>query len=351
MRYPHRIKQVLAASPDVKHFVAQHLQTVGERVESVISETAGKAGLLEPIAAALETAQHIINLEDWVQHQESILVLGTSHRRRPSLSAYNRAIITLLSDIILEGEELKHQYKYPYLRHWFILDEVHTLERIDVLPQLLSQGRSKGVCSVLTFHAIGQLHRIYGKDGTGEILDSINNKLFLRVSDPETERYIQEEMGVRDLWEMRRSFQYSWVQNRDSWSEAEHRETRPLVLGSESSDLPLSSREVGIPGFAKIPDIGRYRMTIPGDLIESRVPSSNGSVSLWYRDREHHEYLLADLTDQEKAMLQIDDQVLEARQKTQQKPPQVVAIEEKSAFPESPSKRSAKSSKRRDNLW
>ena len=318
MRYPHRIEQVLDASPHVCHLVAQHLKTAGETVQSVISETAGKTGLLEPIAAALKNAKHTSDLEDWVQYQESILVLGTSHRRRAAMAAYNRVIITLLADIILEGEELAHQHDRPYLRHWFILDEFHALERIEALPELLSQGRSKGVCTVLTLHTKGQMTKVYEEHGASEILSSVNNKLFLRVSDPDTEKLVQDEIGTQDLWESRRSYQYDPVQGKWSWSESEQRETRLLVLGSEASDLPLPSRESGIPGFAKIPEVGRYRVTVPGDVIDAHVPSDNGSVSLWYRDRPSSEYILADLTEEEKLVLQINDRVLEAKNEARQ---------------------------------
>lgn len=318
MRYRHRIEQVLATSPEVHHLVAQHLRTAGETVQSVISETAGKAGMLEPIAAALEKAKHVIDLEDWVQNQESILVLGTSHRRRSVLAAYNRVIITLLSDIILEGEEAAHQVQFPNLRHWFILDEVHALDRVEVIPELLSQGRSKGVCAVLTLHTIGQLQRVYGKEGAAEILSSINNKLFLRVSDPDTEEFIQKEIGVRDLWDSRRSYQYDPMQGKWSWSESEHRETQPLILGSEASDQMLPSKETGIPGFAKIAGIGRYRVTVPGDVIDAHVPSDNGSVSLWYKDTSPKDLILQDLTEREKHRLSIDDSVLEKKKQSSQ---------------------------------
>ena len=316
MRYRHRIEQVLDQCEDVRHVLDQHIRSYAQReqdlnsfdprVQSVISETAGKTGKLEPIAAALEQSEHMIDLEDWINNQESVLVLGTSYRRMSAMAAYNRVIITLLATILLDGEEIKHT-SHPYARTWFILDEFPSLQEIEVIPDLLSQGRTKGGCPVLTFQSISQIIEHYREIGTRIILDCINNKVFLRVLDPKSEKLVEEELGIQDVSEIRVSSQYDSSGNYQGSTESEHRETRPNVLASEVGALPLPSRKTGIFGFAKVAGIGCYPMIISGKAIDEYVPSRTSPVSLWYTDQAPEKSILKDLSPIEKKVYGISD--------------------------------------------
>ena len=83
---------------------------------------------------------------------------------------------------------------------WFFLDELADLPRVDNLTRLLPEGRKFGASVVLTFQAIGQMHRRYGRDSAEALLGCCNTKLLSPAYRP---RHAQ--MGDRTILVMSRS--------------------------------------------------------------------------------------------------------------------------------------------------
>lgn len=74
-------------------------------------------------------------------------------------------------------------------RMWFFLDELADLPRVDNLTRLLPEGRKFGASVVLTFQAIGQMHRRYGRDSAEALLGCCNSKLYLQLIDRDTREW------------------------------------------------------------------------------------------------------------------------------------------------------------------
>jgi hypothetical protein len=149
-------------------------------------------------------------------------------------------------------------------RLWFFLDELADLPRVDNLTRLLPEGRKFGASVTLTFQAIGQMHRRYGKDSAEALVGCCNSKLYLQLIDRETREWASRNIGDVEV-EVRSasdSFEYGPNSGRTSLGSTRH--VRAAVIESE---LRLEPHQ----GFLQLPDglpVARIRLT--RDHIDAR---------------------------------------------------------------------------------
>lgn len=149
-------------------------------------------------------------------------------------------------------------------RLWFFLDELADLPRVDNLTRLLPEGRKFGASVTLTFQAIGQMHRRYGKDSAEALVGCCNSKLYLQLIDRETREWASRNIGDVEV-EVRSgsdSFEYGPNSGRTSLGSTRH--VRAAVIESEMRLEPHQ-------GFLQLPDglpVARIRLT--RDHIDAR---------------------------------------------------------------------------------
>lgn len=142
-------------------------------------------------------------------------------------------------------------------RLWFFLDELADLPRVDNLTRLLPEGRKFGASVVLTFQAIGQMHRRYGRDSAEALLGCCNTKLYLQLIDRDTRKWASDNIGDVEV-EIRSgsdSFDYGPTSGRSSLGSVRH--VRAAVI---ESDMRLEPHQ----GFLQLPDalpVARIRLT------------------------------------------------------------------------------------------
>jgi Type IV secretion-system coupling protein DNA-binding domain len=167
-------------------------------------------------------------------------------------------------------------------RLWFFLDELADLPRVENLTRLLPEGRKFGASVTLTFQAIGQMHRRYGRDSAEALLGCCNSKLYLQLIDRETREWASRNIGDVEV-EIRSpsdSFDYGPTSGKTSLGGVRH--VRAAVI---ESDMRLEPHH----GFLQLPDalpVARIRLT--RDHINARgAPRHRGFVpvdvsrSLW----------------------------------------------------------------------
>jgi hypothetical protein len=142
-------------------------------------------------------------------------------------------------------------------RLWFFLDELADLPRVDNLTRLLPEGRKFGASVVLTFQAIGQMHRRYGRDSAEALLGCCNTKLYLQLIDRDTRKWASDNIGDVEV-EIRSgsdSFEYGPNSGRTSLGAVRH--VRAAVI---ESDMRLEPHQ----GFLQLPDalpVAKIRLT------------------------------------------------------------------------------------------
>ncbi len=142
-------------------------------------------------------------------------------------------------------------------RMWFFLDELADLPRVDNLTRLLPEGRKFGASVVLTFQAIGQMHRRYGRDSAEALLGCCNSKLYLQLIDRDTRQWASQNIGEVEVEVRSASDTFETGPHSGRTSLGSTRVVRPAVI---ESDLRLPPHE----GFLQLPDglpVGRVRLT------------------------------------------------------------------------------------------
>lgn len=152
-------------------------------------------------------------------------------------------------------------------RMWFFLDELADLPRVDNLTRLLPEGRKFGASVVLTFQAIGQMHRRYGRDSAEALLGCCNSKLYLQLIDRDTRQWASQNIGDVEVEVRSASDSFETGPHSGRTSVGSTRVVRPAVI---ESDLRLEPHH----GFLQLPDalpVGRIRLT--REHIDARGPA------------------------------------------------------------------------------
>jgi hypothetical protein len=262
MRSTESITNLVSRVPETKHYVAQHADEMSQAFQSVLSTAAGKIDWLASIAALWDGTKERISLRDWITNEESILLLGSDNLRSVAMAELNRMILTYLTLALLDLPDDKNR------RIWVLLDEFTSLGKIKRVQDMLYKGRSKGASVLLAFQEIAQLIEHYGREGQRIITGNTANKIILRSSDPDTQKWEQSFFGYQEKYEESHSKNASLLGARASYGKSEGIRERSLVLPSEFGMLHLASRAKGISGFAKCPSIGSYRFNVPGDVVD-----------------------------------------------------------------------------------
>ena len=167
-------------------------------------------------------------------------------------------------------------------RLWFFLDELADLPRVDNLTRLLPEGRKFGASVVLTFQAIGQMHRRYGRDSAEALLGCCNTKLYLQLIDRDTRKWASDNIGDVEV-EIRSgsdSFDYGPSSGRTSLAAVRH--VRAAVI---ESDMRLEPHH----GFLQLPDalpvakikLTNTHITARGDARHRGFIAADIGKSLW----------------------------------------------------------------------
>ena len=247
---PTRLRAVLEREPYTKGLIAKYF--LDERLlHNILSTLASKTMLYEPVAAVWDraaSAGRILSLQDWAA-ESYILVLGNDEQRRVPIDAINRFLFQRASELLLDAPGSESR------RSWMFLDEVGKAGKLNGLDNLLTKGRSNGVCVVLGLQDIDSLRdpAVYGEKAANVILGQCEHTAILHLNSPETARWASALIGEFESREYHTSESSGGGQ-----SVSEQVTKREAVLPAEILSLPLPSHR-GVAGYyVSSPPIGVY---------------------------------------------------------------------------------------------
>lgn len=163
-------------------------------------------------------------------------------------------------------------------RLWFCIDELPTLQKLDILKLALTNTRKYGLCMVLGVQDFSQLYEIYGHDLAKTIISGCQTKLLLRVTDGAAAKLLSELMGQAEIDEKEETLSYGLNSQRDGVSVYSRRSMRDLVLTSEILTLPDMTGYLVIPGDYPVARV-KYGFQPVSKLAEGFVEREGLSVS------------------------------------------------------------------------
>ena len=191
------------------------------------------------------------SIRDWVRDEttDSWMFITAREAMRDALKPVLSLWIDTAIKAVLDLEPIHRE------RLWFFIDELPTLQKLDVLKLALTNTRKYGLCCVIGVQDFSQLHEIYGRHMASTIISGCQTKLLLRVTDGEAAKLLAKMMGEAELDEREETLSYGINSQRDGVSIMARRQMRDVVLTSEILTLP---------------DMHGYLM-VPGDYPAARV--------------------------------------------------------------------------------
>ncbi|NGX51307.1 MAG: Coupling protein TraD [Chlamydiae bacterium] len=132
-------------------------------------------------------------------------------------------------------------------RTWFIIDELHSLQKLEYLEESLSELRKYGGCIVLATQNVSQLDKLYGQHGARVILDQCGTKVSFRQSDADIAKRMSSFFGQHEFRETKEGLSYGAHEMRDGVNLSSTERTKATV--SPTQILNLSDLEA----FIKLP--------------------------------------------------------------------------------------------------
>ena len=171
------------------------------------------------------------SIKKWIKTQnDSVLFITSPHDLESDLRPLQTVWLEIAISSILASETKQ--------KTWIILDELPTLQRIPSLAKGLAVSRSYGGCFVLGMQNIAQMKEVYGLNSTQDISSECNTRCILRTNDPDTAKWMAENIGYRETKEYVEGLSYGSSEIRDGVSLSEHEKLKALVLPSEIQNLP-----------------------------------------------------------------------------------------------------------------
>jgi len=174
------------------------------------------------------------SIRDWVENGTGWLFITTNQFILDSIEPFIALWIELVAVQLLGMDETKDT------RVWLAVDELADLHKLEALPKMLGQGRKYGGSVVLATQNFPQVREIYGKEGSASMLDLLNTKVFLRIKDPEAQKYASDSLGEREYDTLKKSDTVARSQG-PSTGLSDDTKRDPLVLPSEFGNLPTGT--------------------------------------------------------------------------------------------------------------
>lgn len=183
------------------------------------------------------------SIRQWIREEsDSWMFITAREELRDAMSPVLSLWIDTAMKAVLSLEPVHKE------RLWFFIDELPTLQKLDILKMVLTNTRKYGLCCVIGVQDFSQLYEIYGHDLAKTIISGCQTKLLLRVTDGTAAKLMSELMGQAEIDEKEESLSYGLSASRDGVSVFAKRNLRDIVLTSEILTLPDMQGFLSIPG-------------------------------------------------------------------------------------------------------
>jgi len=191
------------------------------------------------------------SIRKWIQDEDSDswIFIGARESQREVLKPVMSLWIDVAIKAVLDLEPIHRE------RIWGFLDELPTLQRLDVLKLAVTNTRKFGLCLAIGMQDFSQMYEIYGDALAKAIISGCQTKLLLRVTDGASAKLLSECIGESEVDEKEETQSLGLTANRDGVSVYARRNRRDVLLPSQ---------------FRLLPDMTGY-LLVPGDYPVAKV--------------------------------------------------------------------------------
>lgn len=224
----------------------------------------------------------LFSIRKWIQEEgDSWMFITAKESIREALKPVLSLWIDTAIKAVLDLEPIHQE------RLWFCIDELPTLQKLDILKLALTNTRKYGLCMVLGVQDFSQLYEIYGHDLAKTIISGCQTKLLLRVTDGSAAKLLSELMGQVEMDEKDETLSYGINSQRDGVSFMTRRSMRNVILASEILTLPDMVGYLVIPGDYPIAKVS-YQYVATPKIAEGFLERSVVDVYFKYSTEQIH---------------------------------------------------------------
>lgn len=154
----------------------------------------------------------------------------------------------------------------PKRRIYFFLDELGNMNKIQMLPDLITKGRSYGASIIAMSQDNGRIKEKYGPEVTQSMTNNFSTFLSLRINEAASAADIAKNFGEGEFRETHVSSQTTKNQG-PTITYSQERKTYPVVTASELLN------QLQFHGFLKMTEYGICRVTVPNVHYPDQYPN------------------------------------------------------------------------------
>lgn len=230
---------VLEGNPDAARVLA-NLENHNRTGQSILINLSAFIGPLSDLAWSWKECPDAptFSIDGWLRDGTALPrgILLQYRRRFGELSeALTNALVTLLTDRMVDAAFPEADARPDDWRLYLVLDEIAQSRKIEALQSLSSAGRSKGLHLVVGVQSVTQLKKIYGPEFADLLYTNLLARYVGRTPDGDGAEWLAAKFGIREVERLADSLSYS-VSDRGSAEQRSwhwQREKRPVLLPAQ----------------------------------------------------------------------------------------------------------------------
>jgi len=192
-------QNILTCLESIKHAAAQHIQLTdgnpSPQTQGVLGSIRAPLKSLDTIASYWSENKGIGIVNSFLNDNTKGITLILA--ARPDMTELATPLISgLLALMMRKGLALPDSKER---RIWFTMDELGALPKVSKLVDLITLGRSKGLCLIAGTQDLGRLESIYGKEQVQTISSQFGTHLIGRLGDSSTAKWAAELFGQQRI--------------------------------------------------------------------------------------------------------------------------------------------------------
>lgn len=216
------------------------------------------------------------SLTNWARRRQGWLYITSKHESRDALRPLQAAFLNILMKRLLSVPR-DWAADNPC---WVIIDEVHALKTIMMLPTFVAESRKYGVKYVFGTQSKSQMKQHYGEEAA-TMMAAPHLKIYMRCNESEAARWIADNIGEEERERPRVGMaETTDGRGHDSLNYSSFTERRAVVSKEQIMSLP------NLHGYWKYSDkVVPFRISVrkwqpvAEDFITRRVPSAINATS------------------------------------------------------------------------
>ncbi|MDQ7032244.1 MAG: type IV secretion system DNA-binding domain-containing protein [Desulfonauticus sp.] len=250
------VEYIYTSTPSLAEFLARNQEKAAREAAIYLGDGTSKQAL-GVHATLMETAyalrylskkkkKETFTIKDFIQTEKGSLFLSLIPKYAKICQPLYAGFINLLCLQLLSLADTKE------IRCLLFMDEFASLPKLEMIPRLLREARSKGVGVILAMQDFSEIDKRYGRTARSTFFGNCFTRIILRLSDPDTTQWISQAMGEAEIEEATDSFLLGVEDHRDGLSISRRSQVKQVLLPSELTaleDLALIARIGHLPPF------------------------------------------------------------------------------------------------------